>query len=148
MGLFESMKISASALSAQRLRMDVIANNIANQQTTRTAEGGAYRREQVVFRPQTQGRNPAFAAFMHRESPAVEGEGVAVVAVVQDASPGVVTFEPNNPDANADGYVQYPNVDVATEMTDMLSATRSYEANTTVFNAIKGMTLKALEIGR
>ena len=147
MGIFDSMKISATALAAQRLRMDVISNNMANQQTTRTPEGGPYQREQIVMQSLSTG-GPQFASFMPSEVSATDGKGVAVVAIVKDQTPGVTAYEPNNPDADANGNVTYPNVDVATEMTDMLSATRSYEANTTVFNALKGMALKALEIGK
>ena len=133
MTLFGNFRISASALTAERFRMDVISNNIANSQTTRTANGGPYQRERVVFRPLT-GPN--------------ENGGVAVTAVLADNRPGHTVHDPSHPDADAQGDVTYPNVDMATEMVDMMSATRAYEANIVAFNAAKTMATKALEIGQ
>ncbi len=141
--IFSAFRIAASGLTAQRLRMDVVANNVANVETTRTAEGGPYRRQQVVFAADQPGSVSRLSQ---------EGEdprrGVHVAAILADDSPGHRVYDPNHPDADEDGFVTYPNVSVVTEMTDMLSATRSYEANVTVFNALKSMALKALDIGR
>jgi len=135
MSLFHTMDISASGLTAQRLRLDTIANNLANVETTRTSSGTPYRRQVPVFREvfgQTLG---SFG-------------GVEVVAIVKDQSPFRMVYDPGHPDANPDGYVLYPNVNPVIEMTDMISATRSYEANLSVMNAAKSMFLKALEILR
>src|SRR5579884_1476955 len=152
MSIFSAMRTSASGLTAQRLRMDVISNNIANAETTRTAEGGAYRRQEVVFAPKETGQVPFFNLLRGDARtgnvPGLETEGVQSVGIVEDKSPTRKVFDPGNPDANPDGYVEYPNVNVVTEMTDMLSATRSYEANVTVFNAVKAMAQRALDIGK
>jgi flagellar basal-body rod protein FlgC len=136
MPMFSSFHISASALTAERLRMDVISGNIANAHTTRAANGQPYQRERVVFQPMT---NAATGAT---------GAGVMVTTLSPDPRPGQTVHEPSNPDANAQGDVTYPNVDVATEMVDMISATRAYEANVVAMNAAKQMTAKALEIGQ
>ena len=141
MSFFKSMDISASALTAQSFRMDVIAQNIANVDTTRTAEGTPYQRKTVIL-GQDQ---PAFADYMAGAAPA---SGVEVTATVTDSSAGRLVYDPAHPDANADGYVQMPNVDITTEYVDMISASRSYEANLTVISAAKRMAVKALEIGR
>ncbi len=144
-GIFSALKITASALTAQRLRMDIISNNVANVETTRTEEGGPYQRQQVVFAVgQTDpGVIPAAASKNIRAT-----EGVRVDEILVDDTPGHTAYDPTHPDADEDGFVTYPNVNLATEMTDMLSATRSYEANVTVFNAFKSMVVKALDIGR
>lgn len=144
MSLVSSLGISRSALQAERLRMDVVANNLANMNSTRTAQGGPYRRQTVIFRP--DGGGPGFSTLLAQRTGA--GGGVIVDAVVDDAAQPRRVFEPTNPDAGPDGYVLYPDIDVATEMTDMVSANRSYQANVTALNAIKGMAQKALEIGR
>ncbi len=137
MGLFGSMNVSGSALTAQRLRMDVIAGNIANAETTRTAgQREPYRRQQVVFQPL-----PAAADGL--------GNGLQVARIVRDSAPPREVYDPAHPDADPQtGMVAYPNVDIATEMTDLLSATRAYEANVTVFNAAKQMAQKSLDLGR
>jgi flagellar basal-body rod protein FlgC len=146
-GIFSAFKITASGLTAQRLRMDVIAANVANAETTRTAEGGPYQRKVVVFSTQEPQKQIApLAARFADQKPATSG--VRVEAILSDESRGHRVYDPDHPDADADGFVTYPNVNVVTEMTDMLSATRSYEANVTVFNALKAMALKALDIGR
>lgn len=150
MGFLTSLHITASALTAQRLRMDVIANNVANAETTRTAAGGPYRREQVVFMPieaRPPFRLPALVAARRGQSSLGAG-GVQVVQVVEDPTPGPTLYQPEHPDADENGFVTYPNVNLVTEMTDLLSATRSYEANVTVANAAKSMALRALDIGR
>lgn len=125
-----SMDISASGLAAQRLRLDIIANNLANAETTRTPEGGPYRRLTPVFQTQP------------------DGEGVTVTEVTTDPRPSRTIYQPGHPDADAKGYVQMPNVNTVEEMVDLVAATRSYEANVTALNASKSMVRKALEIGR
>jgi flagellar basal-body rod protein FlgC len=148
MSFWQSLRISASGLTAQRLRLDVISNNIANAETTRTKEGGAYKRQDVVFSVQDpQPSVPAFIAAKHGDTDVVKG-GVTVSQVVTDNEPGAKVYDPTHPDADKDGYVTYPNVNPVVEMTNMLSATRSYEANLSVVEAVKRMALKALDIGR
>ena len=145
-GIFSTFRITASALTSQRLRMDVTANNVANAETTRTEEGGPYQRQQVVFEAKENGSNFIPTSFSVNNSK--PGQGVRVSAILTDDSPGNRVYDPDHPDADEEGFVTYPNVNVVTEMTDMLSATRSYEANVTVFNALKNMALRALDIGR
>jgi flagellar basal-body rod protein FlgC len=136
MQIFRAMQISASGLTAERFRLDMIANNIANVHTTRTEQGGPYRRRSAVFAESLQ------------ETRRGIGGGVRVVAVSEDQAPPRLVFEPEHPDANAAGYVAYPNINIVQEMVDMITATRAYEANVTALNAAKSMFLKALEIGR
>lgn len=147
MSIFHALRASASGLIAQRLRMDVIANNVANAETTRTAEGGPYQREQVRFLP--RGASP-FGVLLDRlrgaNVPAYDG--VEVTAVVTDQAPPRLVYDPTHPDADATGYVAYPNVNPIVEMVDLLAATRAYQANVTVLNAAKQLALKALEIGK
>jgi flagellar basal-body rod protein FlgC len=143
-----SMAISASGLTAQRLRMDVIANNIANAQTTRTPQGGPYRREMVVLQPVYN--NGSFDdALQTAMDGAAEppGAGVEVAGIVEDPSPFKLVYDPSNPDA-VNGYVQMPNVDIATEMVDLVAASRAYEANVTAFDAAKQMAMAALSLAR
>jgi flagellar basal-body rod protein FlgC len=151
MSFWDTLRIGSSALSAQRLRLDLIANNIANAETTRTEEGGPYRRQDVVFAEKSgnsflphfiQARRNADAA------PGLDSAGVNVAAIVEDEEPGPQVYDPSHPDADENGYVTYPNVNLVVEMTNMLSATRSYEASLSVIEAAKSMALKALEIGR
>lgn len=153
MSVFASLRTSASGLYAQRLRMDLISNNIANAETTRTAEGGAYRRQQVLFMPKVLGRLPFFEQLrgtspLRGQVPGLELEGVQPLAIVEDQSPTRMVHDPSHPDANPDGFVELPNVNIVTEMADMLSATRSYEANVTVFNAAKQMAQRAIDLAR
>lgn len=138
MGFLSSLDISASALTAQRVRMNVISENLANADTTRTEEGGPYRRRVVAF-----GERPV--SFSDQLKSATGG-GVMVTGIVEDASDFEYEYDPTNPDANADGYVAYPNVDETKEIIDLMSATRSYEANVTAMNATKSMAAKAMEI--
>lgn len=148
MSFWESLRISASGLFAQRLRLDTISNNIANAQTTRTAEGGAYKRKDVVFTAQAANtRLPKFIADRIGLPEQIRG-GVRVAQIVTDTEEGPQVYDPNHPDADANGYVRYPNVNPVVEMTNMLSATRSYEANLAVVEAAKRMALKALDITR
>jgi len=142
------MDISGSALTAQRLRMDVIAENIANAETTRTEDGEPYRRKRVIMEP----RNSEFAEMLARraggeERGSVTG-GVRVTEIAEDESPFKLKYDPTHPDANEDGYVKLPNVDITQEMVDMISAYRSYQANVTAFNAYKDMAQRALDIGK
>lgn len=140
------LRIAGSALTAQRLRMDVTASNIANAEATSTPRGGPYRRSRVVFSPLAE---PAGgSAFRLSGAPAGQTGGVEVRRIVQDQTPPRRVYEPTHPDAGPDGYVEYPNVDLVTEMTDMLSASRSYEANITIVNVAKSMAQRALDIGR
>lgn len=145
MGILNTLRISASALTAQRLRMDTISSNMANAETTRTPEGGPYRRQRVSFAPilaQQLGRADP------REAGTVAGQGLQVTGIQRDVDAVRSVYDPTHPDADAQGNVLYPDIDVVTEMTDMLSATRSYEANVTAMNAAKAMALKALDITR
>jgi flagellar basal-body rod protein FlgC len=152
LSVFAALRTSASGLTAQRLRMDLISNNIANAETTRTAEGGAYRRQQVLFTPRVVGRIPFFNRLRGDVGPGsltgVGMEGVQPLAIVEDQSPTRMVYDPTHPDANPDGFVEYPNVNTVAEMADMLSATRSYEANVTVLNAAKQMAQRAIDIAR
>ncbi|HHY64131.1 MAG TPA: flagellar basal body rod protein FlgC [Clostridiaceae bacterium] len=148
MGLFNSFNISASALTAQRLRMDVIAQNIANVNTTRTENGTPYRRKTVVF--QEKEADIPFSRHLSEQSRQryLAGGGVRVTAIVEDPSPFREVYDPSHPDADENGIVRMPNVEIVTEMVNMISATRAYEANVTALNASKSMASKALEIGR
>lgn len=144
-GIFSAFRIATSALSGQRLRMDIIANNVANAETTRTEEDGPYQRQAVVFQAAEGERTlPVNLPNQVREPV----RGLRVTEIIKDDSPGNRVYDPSHPDADEEGFVSYPNVNIVTEMTDMLSATRSYEANVTVFNALKNMALRALDIGR
>ncbi|MDA8233850.1 MAG: flagellar basal body rod protein FlgC [Clostridia bacterium] len=146
MSLFQAINTSASGLTAQRLRMDVISNNLANVNTTRTQSGEAYRRQMVVFQ-ERQGQ-ASFGSILQEAIHQYPGKGVRVMGIVKDNSPLKMVYNPEHPDANAEGYVRMPNVNTVTEMVDMISATRAYEANVTAVNSAKNMALKALEIGR
>lgn len=145
MDLLTSLKISSSGLSANRKRMGAISSNIANAQTTRTPEGGPYRKKEVVF-----GSEPARESF----GEILEGEmgekiqTVQATEVISSNRPPILKYEPNHPDAGPNGYVAYPNINVMEEMADMISASRAYEANISALNTTKSMALKALEIGR
>ena len=133
-------------MTAERLHMDVIANNLANANTTRTPQGGPYRRELVTLSPAGGSFADALSAFSGSGSSATKG--VIVDGVVPDQSALKRVYEPGHPDADKQGYVSMPNIDTVTEMVDMMNATRAYEANVTAVNAVKGMAMKALEIGR
>jgi flagellar basal-body rod protein FlgC len=141
------LRIAGSGLTAQRLRMDVTASNIANAEATRTQDGGPYRRESVVFAPRQAAGSMRLLSTggAGRTAPT---QGVQVQAIVQDQTPPREVLDPNHPDADAEGYVAFPNVDLVTEMTDMLSASRAYEANVTTINVAKNMAQRALDIGR
>jgi flagellar basal-body rod protein FlgC len=146
--MLEILKTAGSALTAQRLRMDVIASNLANAEATSTPEGGPYKRERVVFEPALRDT----MSKLGDKSPSIANGsatgGVVVRAILKDTEDPRMVLDPTHPDADADGFVAYPNVDLVTEMTDMLSASRSYEANITIVNVAKSMAQKALDIGR
>ena len=148
MGMFLGIDTAASGLTAERLRMDVISNNIANANTTRTQGGGAYHRRYVGFQPRETGHGIGFESFLARASNRMRpGDGVRAVGIRADNTQGPLVYEPGHPDANADGYVERPNVNIVAEMVDMISASRGYEANTTTINAAKSMVNAALRIG-
>jgi flagellar basal-body rod protein FlgC len=145
MDFLSSLNISGSGLTAQKLRMDVISQNISNAEVTRTENGTPYRRKMVIL-SSIKGEN-SFRDALDKATK-VKTSGVQVQSVVEDQSPLVPVYNPNHPDADEDGYVMLPNVNTAQEMIDMLGASRAYEANVTAFNATKTMAMKALEIGR
>jgi len=146
MSFFTSVNIAASGLTAQRLRMDTIAENIANVNTTRTAEGGPFQRRTVIFE-QIPREGPFHRVFGDRLS-SYQGEGVRVSHVLNDPSPGHLVFDPTHPDADETGYVRMPNVNIVEEMVNMISASRSYEANITAMTSFRGIMQRTLEIGR
>ena len=145
--MFDSMHVSASGLAAERLRMDVIAQNLANVNSTRGADGQPYRRHEVVFRSSQVG-NTSGAGNVDEQASNSPLDGVEAVAIVEDPSALRTVYDPSHPDADDNGYVSYPNVNPVTEMVDMMTATRAYEANVTAMNAAKNMALKALDILR
>jgi flagellar basal-body rod protein FlgC len=148
MSMFGGMEISATALTAQRLRMDVTAENLANANSTKGADGQPYRRKEVVLQSFGQGGfGSQLNAAMGSGSGMAPG-GVQVAAVTEDQTAGKMVYDPSHPDANADGYVQMPNVDTVTEMVDLIDAQRAYEANVTAMSASKQMFAKTLEILR
>lgn len=140
--MFQAIDTSATGLLAERLRMDVIASNIANAYSTRTTGGGPYRRLMTVLAAEAapESASPSTSSF--------SGRGVRVTGIVEDQTPLPTIYDPEHPDAGTDGYVRMPNVNPVTEMVDLITATRAYEANVTVMNAAKQMALKALDIGR
>lgn len=145
MDLLKSMRISASGLRANLKRTEAINSNIANAQTTRTAEGGPYRRKEVVF-----GSEPArdeFSEILEGEIDA-QAETVHATEVISSNNPPILKYDPTHPDANEKGYVAMPNINVMKEMADLIQAQRAYEANITTMNTSKSMAMKALEIGR
>lgn len=144
MSAFGAMDISASGMTAQSLRMDLISQNIANVNTTRDADGNAYKRKTVVFAEKDV---TSFSDALSIATGTV-GNGVKATAIVEDNSPGRMVYDPSHPDSNEEGYVTYPNVNTVTEMTNLIDASRSYEANVTAFNATKNMALKGLEVGK
>lgn len=151
MAFLSSMNISLSGMTAQRLRLDVASENIANMYTTRTeADGGPYRRKMVAFETIDGGSFRNVMSRTARGSALTRGNagGVRVAEIARDEREFKTVFNPEHPDADEDGYVRMPNVDLLKETVDGMAATRAYEANITAFNAIKTMASKALEIGR
>lgn len=145
MSIFRVLDISGSGLTAQRMRLDTIAQNIANASTTRTNQGTPYRRRVVQFQSRDES---SFAGFLSKASQSQSGNGVRVIAIREDPSPMKQVYDPDHPDADDNGYLMLPNVDTTKELIDMISAGRSYEANVTVLNTTKSLILKTLEIGR
>ena len=137
MSVFDTIRIAASGLTAQRLRMDIAASNLANAQTTRSQANPQqpYQEEAVIFQARQMG-------------PESSAQGVSAIAIVNPARPNVRTYDPGNPDADAQGFVTYPNVDVSAEMTDLMGAARSYQVNATVAQAAKQQALDALDLGK
>jgi flagellar basal-body rod protein FlgC len=146
MDFFSSLDVSASALAAERTRMNLIAGNMANANSTRTAEGGPYKRKDAVFTAQEPGP-PKFGETLSRfgvGSP----QGVEVTSIIEDQSAPRLQYDPKHPDADAKGFVALPNVNIIEEMADMITASRAYEANITAAQAAKAMAMKTLELGR
>ena len=144
MSLLDSMNITGSALTAERFRMDVALQNLANVNTTRTAAGEPYRRKQVIF----QERGVSFASALQNEQAKVEGGGVRVTQVVESQRDFIPVYDPSHPDANEEGYVMMPNVNTTEERIDLMAAANAYNANLTALSLVKSLALKALEIGK
>ncbi len=145
--MFESFDINASGLTAQRYRLDVISENIANVDTTRTQDGTPYRRKSVIFAE--KGAGHSFASELAKAQGNYQAGGVKVVETFEDTTTDLkMVYDPAHPDADENGYVSYPNVDVVTEMTNLIDATRAYEANATAFTASKSMAVKGLEMAQ
>lgn len=143
MSIMKTMDICSSGLNCEKARMDIIAQNIANIETTKTAEGGPYRRKMVVFKEALQNQLQARGT-----GTTAAGAGVQVTKIIADTAPPLMVFDPQNPDANQEGYVAKPNINLANEIVDSITAVRAYEANITVLNAVKSMATKSLTIGR
>ena len=141
----DAMMISASALTVERTRMNLIASNLANANSTRTPEGGPYKRKDAMFAAMPM-ENPFSSMLDKKSQPDVKG--VEVMEIMEDHNPPRLQYEPGHPDANAQGYVEYPNVNVVEEMADMMTATRAYEANVTAAKASMDMQMRALTIGK
>ena len=145
MSLFSSFDVSASGLTAQQYRMDVIAENIANANTTRTQDGTPYVRKMVTF--EQKGRGATFRDTLSKAREEYVGGGVKVTNVIEDTETEMVkAYDPSHPDADENGHVWYPNVNIVTEMTDLIDASRSFEANATAFNASKSIAQRGLDI--
>ncbi len=148
MSFFDTLNVSASGLTAQRLRMDVLSQNIAHVDTTKTADGTPYKRRVVLFEERTQQPfSTYFQTALKSRTANQNPKGVMVAKITEDNTQGARIYQPEHPDADAAGYVTMPNVNVVTEMVNMISASRSYEANISAMNITKGMIAKTLEIG-
>ncbi len=150
MGLFQPFDIAASGMTAQRFRMDIIAENIANVSTTRTEDGTPYRRKIVTFEEKELNAGiPNFRRILKDSTAAYYGNGVKVTKVSEDTDTDfIMEYDPSHPDADENGYVSYPNVNTVTEMTNLIDASRAYEANVTAFSAIKSMASSGISIGQ
>ena len=148
MSIFNSINISSSGLTAERTRMDTISKNIANANTTRTSSGSPYRRQMVVFQENNKNSFSDYLSLYSNTNGLSDKDGVKISSIVEDKSPFKKVYDPGHPDANEEGYVDMPNVDIVKEMVDMISATRGYEANITSINSSKTMAMKALNIGK
>jgi flagellar basal-body rod protein FlgC len=143
MSVFSAMNVAATGMTAQQLRMDVISENIANANTTRTEDGTAYRRKTVVFEEKsTTSFDNILNGYLNQYQP----NGVKMTQIVEDQSDLRLVYEPDNPDANENGYVEYPNVDTVTEMTNLIDSSRAYEASATSFDAAKSIAMKGIEL--
>lgn len=148
MSMFTSFNISASGMSAERYRMDIMAENLANAHTTRTEDGTPYRRKVVTFEERPTGTQ-SFSSFLGSASERIKGQGVRVGKVMEDEwTQMTMVYDPSHPDADENGYVTYPNVNIITEMTNLIDASRAYEANSTAFNASKNIAMKGLEMAQ
>ncbi len=146
MSMFTAFDINASGMTAQRLRMDIISENVANAQSTRTEDGTPYRRKVVTF--EEKGGQTKFSRVLNKYFDKYSGEGVKVSGVYEDTWTEMkLVYDPSHPDANEEGYVEMPNVNPITEMTNLIDASRAWEANSTAFTASKSMAMKALQIG-
>ncbi len=145
MSLFGALSVSASGLAAQRDRATAIAENLANSETTRTPEGGPYRRKDVIFEPESQ-VSPFSAVFQAEFGPQAAGVGVA--EVVEETRPPIMKYDPGHPDANPQGYVALPNINPAEEMVDLMGASRGYQANAAAMSAVKDMVSKSIDLMR
>ncbi|MCR4791214.1 MAG: flagellar basal body rod protein FlgC [Lachnospiraceae bacterium] len=149
MGMFTAFDISASGLTAQRYRMDIISENVANANTTRTQNGDPYVRKVVYFEEKGVRGSDSFSHVLNTVSKNYAGKGVKVARVLEDnVTPQNMVYDPSHPDADENGYVMYPNVNIITEMTNLIDASRSYEANATAFDAAKAMAQQGLNIGQ
>lgn len=147
MGIFSSFDINASGMTAQRYRLDIISENVANVNTTRTVDGTPYRRKVVVFEQKPD--RLTFKRVFDKCHNTYNGQGVRITKVGEDhETEMVMAYDPSHPDADENGYVTYPNVNVVTEMTNLIDASRAYEANATAFNASKAMAMKGLEMSQ
>ena len=145
MSVFGALDVSATGMTAQQLRMDTISENIANVNTTRGKDGKPYKRKTVLFEEKSY---PSFSESLSMANRHNIGKGVKASKIVEDNSEGSKVYDPSHPDADENGYVTYPNVNVITEMTDLIDASRSYEANATAFSASKSMAVKGLEMAQ
>ncbi len=145
MSLFGTLSVSASGLAAQRERATAIVENLANSETTRTPEGGPYRRKDVIFQPDAQS-SPFSAIFQAELGPQVTG--VSVAEVVEETRPPIMKYDPGHPDANPEGYVAMPNINPAEEMVDLMGASRGYQANAAAMTAVKDMVAKSIDLMR
>lgn len=146
MSFLDTMNITGSALTAERFRMDVVLQNIANANTTRTESGDPYRRKQVIFEERESNFSNQLRGASSRRN--TSAGGVRVAAIVESDQDFVPVFDPNHPDANEEGYVMYPNVNTTEERIDLMAASTAYEANLTALGIVKSLALKALEIGK
>ncbi len=146
MGYYDSVEISASGLSAERLAMDVIANNIANANTTRTPQGGAFKRQLVVFAQKPGADDPTADPFNPSQPEKPNVEGVQALGITNDNSPDRLVFDPGNPEADPRGYVHYPNVQVVKEMVDLMAASRAYQANVAAIQETRSMSTANIQL--
>lgn len=149
MSMFSAFNVCASGMTAQRLRMDIISENVANAQTTRTEDGTPYVRKLVTFQAKGEDRYSDFHKVLRGASAAYVGQGVKVTSIEEDKESEMkMVFDPSHPDADENGYVTFPNVNIITEMTNLIDASRAYEANSTAFNASKSIALQGLNLAQ